>query len=261
VVASIGNPTEKPTHANNYDILLEQELKPLGLIQAGFFYKQLTNPIVTANIPCTGNCLAAVPGTPAGSLAQEDTNGNSARVWGLEIGLQQKYTNLPGALRGLGLMTNYSYNESAINGLPNRTDSPSLMGTARHAFNVEPEYEFHRYSVHMGASYNASYINAYQYYGTASGISECNNGPNPNPGPLNGPINGPCGDNYFYPHFQVDAQMGARIYRGLRLQVQGLNLTNEVFGFYNGTEQYMTQREYYKPTYEVSLVWNSGREK
>jgi TonB-dependent receptor len=261
VVASIGNPTEKPTHANNYDILLEQELKPLGLIQAGFFYKQLTNPIVTANIPCTGNCLAAVPGTPAGSLAQEDTNGNSARVWGLEIGLQQKYTNLPGALRGLGLMTNYSYNESAINGLPNRTDSPSLMGTARHAFNVEPEYEFHRYSVHMGASYNASYINAYQYYGTASGISECNNGPNPNPGPLNGPINGPCGDNYFYPHFQVDAQMGLRVYQGLRLQVQGLNLNNEVFGFYNGSEQYMTQREYYKPTYEISLKWNSGWEK
>ncbi|MGA2219323.1 MAG: hypothetical protein ABSG51_14615, partial [Terracidiphilus sp.] len=63
------------------------------------------------------------------------------------------------------------------------------------------------------------------------------------------------------PHFQVDAQMEARIYRGLRLQVQGLNLNNEVFGFYNGSEQYMTQREYYKPTYEVSLKWNSGREK
>jgi len=261
VVASIGNPAEKPTHANNYDVLLEQELKPLGLIQTGFFYKQLTNPIVTANIPCTGNCLAAVPGTPSGSLAQEDANGNSAHVWGLEFGLQQKYTNLPGALRGLGLMANYSYNDSGISGLPNRTDSPSLMGTAKHAFNVEPEYEFGRYSVHMGASYNSANIDAYQYYSTASGISVCNNGPNPNPGPLNGPINGPCGDNYFYPHFQVDAQMGARIYRGLQLQVQGLNLNNEVFGFYNGSEQYMTQREYYKPTYEVSLKWNSGREK
>ncbi len=262
VVATIGDPSELPTHSNNYDLLLEQELKPIGLIQTGFFYKQLTNPIVTANVPCTGTCLAVVPGTPAGSLAQEDANGSNAFVWGLEFGLQQKYTNLPGALRGLGLMANYSYSDSGISGLPQRTDSPTLMGTAKHAFNIEPAYELGRYEVHMGMSYNSSNIDAYQYYSTASGIAVCNNGPNPNPsGPLNGPINGPCGDNYFYPHFQVDAQMGARVYRGLQLQVQGLNLTNEVFGFYNGSEQYMTQREYYKPTYEVSLVWNSGREK
>jgi TonB-dependent receptor len=260
VVATIGSPHELPTHANNYDLLLEQELKPFGLIQAGFFYKALTNPIVTANIPCAGTCLSAVPGTPTGSLAQEDANGSNASVWGLEFGLQQKFSNLPGALRGLGLMANYSYNDSRISGLPNRTDSPSLMGTAKHAFNIEPDFELGRYSVHMGMAYNGSNLYAYQYYATASGIAECGN-PNPNPtasAPLNGPINGPCGDNYFYPHFQVDAQMSARIFRGLRLQVQGLNLTNEVFGFYNGTPQYMTQREYYKPTYEASLRWTSG---
>ena len=260
VVATIGDPNELPTHSNNYDLLLEQELKPFGLIQTGFFYKQLTNPIVTANVPCTGTCLAVVPGTPAGSLAQEDANGSNARVWGLEFGLQQKFTNLPGAFRGLGMMTNYSYSDSRISGLPDRTDSPSLMGSAKHAFNIEPGYELGRYEVHMGMSYNSSNIDAYQYYSTASGIAVCNNGPNPNAGPLNGPINGPCGDNYFYPHFQVDAQMGVRLYRGLRLQVDGLNLNNEVFGFYNGSPQYMTQREYYKPNYSASLRWESGRE-
>ena len=264
VVADIGSPNELPTHANNYDLLVEQELKPFGLIQAGFFYKQLTNPIVTANIPCTGTCLSAVPGTPAGSLAQEDANGSSAHVLGLEFGLQQKFTNLRGGFRGLGLMANYSYSDSGISGLPNRPDSPSLMGTAKHAFNIEPEYELGRYAVHMGMAYNGANIYAYQYYSTASGIAECNNGGNPTPttsSPLNGPINGPCGDNYYYPHFQVDAQMSARIYRGLKLQVQGLDLNNEVFGFYNGSPQYMTQREYYKPTYEISLRWTSGTEK
>ncbi len=262
VVADIGSPNELPTHANNYDLLLEQELKPLGLIQTGFFYKQLTNPIVTANVPCTGTCLAVVPGAPAGSLAQEDANGNNARVWGLEFGLQQRFTNLPGAFRGLGLMANYAYNDSRINGLPDRTDSPSLMGTAKHAFNIEPAYEYGRYEVHMGMSYNGANIYAYQYYSTASGIAECGN-PNPNPtdsAPLNGPINGPCGDNYFYPHFQVDAQMGARLIGGLRLEVEGLDLNNEVFGFYNGSPEYMTQREYYKPTYSASLRWTSGVE-
>ena len=264
VVASIGDPTELPTHANNYDVLLEQELKPFGLIQTGFFYKQMTNPIVTANVPCTGACLvlAEAQGAGPGSLAQQETNGSNAYVWGLEFGLQQKFTNLPGGFRGLDLMANYSYNDSRINGLPQRTDSPSLMGTAKHAFNIEPGYELGRYQVHMGMSYNSSNIYAYQYYSTASGISECGN-PNPSPtdsAPLNGPINGPCGDNYFYPHFQVDAQMSVRLYRGLKLQVEGLDLNNEVFGFYNGSPQYMTQREYYKPTYSASLLWTSHHE-
>ncbi len=270
VVASIGDPSELPTHASNYDLLLEQQLKPFGLIQTGFFYKQLTNPIVTANVPCTGTCLvlAEAQGAGPGSLATEDANGSNASVWGLEFGLQQKFTNLPGALRGLGLLANYSYNDSRISGLPQRNDSPSLMGSAKHAFNIEPGYEFGRYGAHMGMSYNSSNIDAYQYYPTAANgqvqLQSCNNNPNPNPtpsAPYNGPINGPCGDNYFYPHLQVDAQMSARIYRGLHLEMEGLDLNNEVFGFYNGSPQYMTQREYYKPTYSFSLRWISGSEK
>ncbi|MFY9748219.1 MAG: hypothetical protein WA891_11840 [Acidobacteriaceae bacterium] len=76
-----------------------------------------------------------------------------------------------------------------------------------------------------------------------------------------GPANGPLGDNYFYPHFQVDAQAGARVWRGLHFIVDGLNMTNDVFGFYDGQPKYMTQREYYKPTYSASLRWTSGSER
>jgi hypothetical protein len=36
----------KATHANNYDILYEQYLKPLGLFTAGVFYKSIDDPIV-----------------------------------------------------------------------------------------------------------------------------------------------------------------------------------------------------------------------
>jgi hypothetical protein len=40
----------------------------------------------------------------------------------------------------------------------------------------------------------------------------------------------------------------------------GLNLNNEVFGFYNGSTQYMIQREYYGPTFAAGMRW-SPREK
>ena len=61
------------------------------------------------------------------------------------------------------------------------------MGSAKHAFNIEPGYEFGRYGAHMGMSYNSSNIDAYQYYPTAANgqvqLQSCNNNPNPNPTP------------------------------------------------------------------------------
>ncbi|HET6840439.1 MAG TPA: hypothetical protein VFK06_01935, partial [Candidatus Angelobacter sp.] len=39
-----------------------------------------------------------------------------------------------------------------------------------------------------------------------------------------------------------------------------LNLTNETFGFYQGSEQFPIQREYYNRTYTVGLRWALGRE-
>ena len=38
----------------------------------------------------------------------------------------------------------------------------------------------------------------------------------------------------------------------------GLNLTNEVFGYYQGSTQFVNQREYYKPTYGGGLRYTFG---
>ena len=256
---TIGNPSERPTHANNYDLLLEQELRPFGVIQTGYFYKQLSDPIVSVYSACTiaGSLCNFAGGNTnpddnnAPYVAQQNINAGNASVWGLEFSWQQRLSTLPGALRGLGMMANYSYADSHTNRIPGRTDSPSLIGTARNAFNIEPSYEYGRFQLHTGISYNGANDNAYQWF---------NNQPDPaNNTP--GPSNGPLGDNFFYPHLQVDAQAGARLWRGLQLHVDGLNLTNEVFGFYDGQPQYMTQREYYKPSYSASLRWTSGAER
>jgi hypothetical protein len=58
----------------------------------------------------------------------------------------------------------------------------------------------------------------------------------------------------------VDAQGSFRVYRGLQLIVSGLNLTNEVFGFYNGNPRAVLQREYYKPSYSVGLRYTMSNE-
>jgi len=65
----------------------------------------------------------------------------------------------------------------------------------------------------------------------------------------------PPATNYFYAHTQFDAQGSYRVYRGIQFIFSALNMSNEVFGFYNGSKIYPVQREYYRPTYSFGVRW------
>ncbi len=230
-----GNPDLKATHANNYDILFEQYLKPLGLIQAGFFYKDITDPIVFIDTPGV-----TYPGYTETFLQTSPVNAGSAYVWGFEAAYQQRWTFLPGPLAGIGFSGNYGYTASRASGIPGRSDHPALQRQAPHTWNLSPTYDRGRLSMRVGLSYNAANIFGYQYQdGAALGLR------------------GPNGDQYLYSHLQVDAQASIRLAKGFTAVVYGLNLTNEVFGFYNGSKLWPVQREYYQPTYGAGLRWSS----
>jgi hypothetical protein len=49
--------------------------------------------------------------------------------------------------------------------------------------------------------------------------------------------------------------------KGLSVVVYGLNLNNEVFGFYNGSPDYVLQREFYGRTMGAGIRWNPTRER
>src|SRR5437879_6510301 len=46
ILVSLGNPSLRPETADNIDVLFEHYLNPFGLITAGYFYKNLTDPII-----------------------------------------------------------------------------------------------------------------------------------------------------------------------------------------------------------------------
>jgi outer membrane receptor protein involved in Fe transport len=70
IAVSIGNPALRPEHANNYDLLYETFLHPLGMIQAGVFVKQLTAPQLLTTIPGGLNLANFPPGYfPPATLA------------------------------------------------------------------------------------------------------------------------------------------------------------------------------------------------
>ena len=259
---SVGNPNLKPEHANNFDLLYEHYLKPLGIVQGGAFYKDLSTPLYQFLFaPGTTTQLPQCPSNQSGCSTTEWLNGASAHVYGLELTYQQYLSFLPGLLHGAAISANYTWTASEAADLPGRSfcgdqnpalpnylcSRPPLQRQARNLYNVGPTYTRGRLFVHVGISYNGASI--YQYAYTVAGDPS-----------LLGP-RGPAGDVYFYPHFQLDAQGSFKLPKGFTWQVGALNITNEVFGFYMGSPQYVLQREYYGPTIQTGLRWSPRREK
>jgi TonB-dependent receptor len=260
IAVTIGNPSLRPEHANNYDVLYEDYLRPLGLVQAGFFFKQLTAPQVLTTLP-GGLSLSDFPANyfPAsiktvlaeypGDAITQVTNGENAYLYGLELNFEQHFSYLPGMLGGLGLSANYSYTASREKGLPLRTDHPTTIDQAPNTWKVSPTYDTKRFSGRLGLAYDEASLFSYNYVSPTyvSGADPSGLGPS-----------GPSGDIFTLTHYQIDAQASYRFYKGLRVVVSGLNLNNEVFGYYQGSTPFVNQREYYKPTYSAGFRYTLG---
>ena len=239
---SFGNPNLIAETGDDIDVLYDHYFSQFGVFSAGYFYKYLHNPIVQTQTLLNDY---TPPGGPIGQyLASEPVNAGSGWVTGVEVAYLQHFSSLPGAWAGLGLSANYGYTTSRANGIPGRSDHPLLPRTSPNAFNFSPTYDRARVSLRLGVSFNQASIYAYQF---TDGMA--------------GGVNGPLSDVWFYTHVQVDAQGSIRMNHGLTLVVSGLNLNNEVFGFYQGSPQFMIQREYYQPTVSAGLRWEPLREK
>jgi outer membrane receptor protein involved in Fe transport len=259
----------KAEYADNVDLLYETSLPRSGLLQAGFFYKNLIDPIVATQTVSAPN--PTLTGNNNSYILNQTINAGSGYVYGFEIAYLQHFSRLPGALNGLGLSTNYGYTASQaklppyvdptslqpgqISG-PNRGpggSTPALIGQAPNSFNFSPTYDKRRVSVRLGMTYNQANIAAYQYNVSNAGPIVAGGG--------GGGLQGPNGDQYFYSHLQIDLQGSYKLPKGLTAVAYGLNLNNEVFGFYNGSTIYPVQREFYRQTFGGGLRWSPTHER
>jgi hypothetical protein len=185
------------------------------------------------------------PITPDVLLTQW-VNGGHAYVQGVEVAYQQHLTFLPGVLSGARIDANMTWTSSANYDMTGRTDSPALVGQAPFSYNINPSYATKRALVSLAISYDGPNIATYQYQNTGASA-------------VPGRIAGPYGDNYYYERTQVDAQASYYLGKGVTFTASEENANNAILGFYNGSTQYMTQREYYKPIYYGGLRWESHR--
>jgi TonB-dependent receptor len=252
---STGNPKLVPTKSDNVDILVEHFFKQLGILQAGYFYKHLNDPIYpTANVAYydgTNFCTqGSSPSCRQWQIAQS-INGPNAHIQGIEAQWEQRFSFLPSVLSGFGVNANYSHTVSQVT-FPDgfdggRTDHPSLDRTSPNDYNFNLTYDKNRFSGRFAISHNDQNIASYGWNATTGPASD----------PILG-LKGPLGDNYFYPHTQFDAQASYHLYKGVQFVFSALNMSNEVFGFYNGSKIYPVQREYYRPTFSFGLRWNTA---
>jgi len=238
---NIGNPALVAEHAQDFDVLYEKFLPSVGMIEAGYFYKYLTQPLFQTQRTVPN----PFPNPQTADVLQVQTvNGGHAHVQGIELAYQQHLSFLPGVLSGARIDANMTYTQSRNYDLVGRSDTPPLVGQAPFSYNFTPSYETKRATVSLGISYDGPNIASYQYQdGAFQGIT------------------GPYGDNYYYERTQVDAQGSYYLGKGFTITASGENMNNALLGFYNGSKYHMTQREYYKPIYYGGLRWSLGREK
>lgn len=149
----IGNINLKPTYAHNLDLTAEYYIEPLGLISAGVFYKDLSNPIFKARSIFEG-------GEFDGFRMVRPENGDSGHLYGLELNWQQTLSFLPGAWSGLGFIANYTHTQSEAD-LPFNIGKTELAGTSRHTVNLALQYDIARFSSQLAYNYRSEYIDAF----------------------------------------------------------------------------------------------------
>lgn len=217
-----GNPNLKPQHAWNYDFLVEHFFPSVGVISGGVFYKSITDFIFNRTFVYNGPVAVF-----AGQAGTRPENGGSGHVLGVEGEWTQRFVFLPGSLSGLGVDANFTHVDSRVLVDPSTGREAPMQRQSPNLANVALTYDGGPISARGAWSYQGANIASYGD-GTATA----------------------AGDTYFYAHSQLDASLIYNFTPRVQVQLQGLNLNNAVFGFFNGTPQhdYAIQREYYGRT-------------
>lgn len=205
-----GNPHLEPTKSWNFDLMAEHFLGNVGVLQGGFFYKDLTDVIFLSNTD-------EVIGGEEFEVIQP-VNADTGRLWGLEVAFQNQLTMLPSPVDGVGLYFNYTYVDGEAD-LPDRGIA-ALPGQAEHTGNFAIFYEKYGFSGRLSLNFHNAYID------------EVGGGPEE--------------DIFIDGHEQWDLSLSQQINGRLRLFADFLNLSDEPLRLYEFDPRRARQQEYYR---------------
>ncbi|MBN2090548.1 TonB-dependent receptor [candidate division KSB1 bacterium] len=213
----LGNPKLNPTYSYNYDLMLEHYSESIGVISGGFFLKQIDDPI-----------FSFIWDNELGGETTQPQNGKSGKIWGVEVAVQQQLKALPAPLDGLGIYGNYTYTTSNAT-LPGGREA-KFAGQPDHVFNVALSYEKAGFSGQVSLNYHDQFV---LEYGEDSDS-----------------------DVFVNTHLQLDFSASYQFTKNFKLFMEMVNLTDEPYRTYLGSEERPYQLEYYKPWAKIGLRYS-----
>lgn len=229
--ATFGNPDLKPLESSNLDLGIEHFMGRAGTVSAFVFYKDIKNFVYNTDLAGTG---AWADFSEAHSFA----NGDSAKLYGLELAYSQKFDWLPAPWNGLllGANTTFSRSDAEIEGFDQaggtqRKRSIDLPNQSDTVGNLMLGWENDKLSLRLSANYKSAYL-----YELAS-ISDR--------------------DHDLHVDAQTFVDFSARysLTKNLQVSLEAQNLTDESYFVYTGHRAYNGQYEEYGPTYKLGLTF------
>ena len=164
-VITVGNPDLKASYSHNLDIMGEHYLKNVGLISAGFFFKNIDQFHYLSQMPLPTDNRYYYDDSPY-TMLRKQMNGKTATVYGAEVTLNSSLTFLPGFLRNLVFTGNYTFVHSSAEVERMSDDAPGesvkdklrLPGQAAHTANIALAYSCKRFTLQASYNYIGEYI-------------------------------------------------------------------------------------------------------
>lgn len=228
--ATIGNPDLRPMRSRNFDIGVERVLGNDGVLSVYAYDKEIRDFTYTTNLAGTGAWTAY---TAVTSYA----NGDGASVTGLELAYSQPLRMLPGVLSGLIVGVNASFNDARAT--LSRFDKTAgtalsrtikLPGQSSAVYNLILGYESGPISTRLALNQKSRYLLE-----------------------VGSDILNAAQDRYVDHQRQVDFSLAYQFDKRLQFVVEAINLNNEKYYVYQGSQPYNTQHEQYGRTYKLSI--------
>ncbi|WP_339464569.1 MULTISPECIES: TonB-dependent receptor [unclassified Pseudomonas] len=229
--ATFGNPDLKPLESSNLDLGIEHYMGHAGTVSAFVFYKDIKHFVYNTDLAGSGAWASF-------SEAHSFANGDSARLYGLELAYSQKFDWLPAPWNGLllGANTTFSRSDAEIEGFDaasgrHRKRSIDLPSQSDTVGNLMLGWENDKVSLRLSANYKSDYL-----YELAS-------------------INDKAHDLHVDAQTFVDFSARYSLTKDLQLSFEAQNLTDQPYFVSTGNRSYNGQYEEYGPTYKLGLTF------
>ncbi|SEW52875.1 TonB-dependent receptor [Chitinophaga arvensicola] len=225
LTTTLGNPGLKPTFSWNFDVIGSYYLNSTSYLTGGLFYKKIKDAIYTQSFTQS----QTIEGTTANYQVSQPLNSDNAKLYGIELGYNQKFSFLPGILSGLGLNLNYTYTKSETTLKDRPGEKIGLLNQSPNIINAALFYEKGGFSFRVAANYRQAFLVDVRDNSGA--------------------------DRYQDKDFHLDVNTSYNFPKNITLFLDANNLTNQPLIYYHGVKSRPEQTEYYSARGRIGVNW------